>query len=230
MSGFNWVEDLSASVRKALIDKARIKVFADGCTIYAQGDVVTDVFQIITGEIRQCILTPDGQEVLMYIYRSGDLVGDSSVVEDDPYSVTILARGEVTARAWSIKDFAALRTAHPEIEAAISAQSSRRLRSTLKLLEELLTQPLAARVASRVFWLSKMIGASPDGADLSLSQADLGLMVGSARQNVNRVVQELRKLKLIETEYGRVVVRDPEGLKRYISEHQRHSRDDLSDQ
>lgn len=92
----------------------------------------------------------------MYIYKAGDLVGDSSVVDDDPYSVTILARGDVTARAWSIKDFATIRTAHHEIEAAISAQSSRRLKSTLKLVEELLTQPVAARVASRLLRLSEM--------------------------------------------------------------------------
>ncbi|MCC0473644.1 Crp/Fnr family transcriptional regulator [Pseudomonas aeruginosa] len=152
MSGFNWVEDLKPEIRKALLERARIKIFPDGATIYSQGDPVTDVFQIISGEIRQCILTEDGQEVLMYIYKAGDLVGDSSVVDDDPYSVTILARGDVTARAWSIKDFATIRTAHHEIEAAISAQSSRRLKSTLKLVEELLESP---RVSWRPFRLSQ---------------------------------------------------------------------------
>lgn len=229
MSGFNWVEDLPSGIRKALLERARIKTFPDGATIYAQGDLVTDVFQIITGEIRQCILTEDGQEVLVYIYKPGDLVGDSSVVDEDPYSVTILARGEVTTRAWSIKDFAVLRSTHQEIEAAISAQSSRRLRGALKLVEELLTQPVAARVASRFFWLSGMSETSGEGADLSLSQADIGLMVGTTRQSVNRVVTELRKLGLIETDYGKVIVKDPEGLKRYISEHQRHGRGDPGD-
>ncbi|HID9776581.1 TPA: Crp/Fnr family transcriptional regulator [Pseudomonas aeruginosa] len=224
MSGFNWVEDLKPEIRKALLERARIKIFPDGATIYSQGDPVTDVFQIISGEIRQCILTEDGQEVLMYIYKAGDLVGDSSVVDDDPYSVTILARGDVTARAWSIKDFAAIRTAHHEIESAISAQSSRRLKGTLKLVEELLTQPVAARVASRFLRLSEMGDFPIEGADLSLSQADIGLMVGTTRQSVNRVVTELRKLGLIDTDYGKVTIKDPDGLKRYISEHQRHGR------
>ena len=224
MSGFNWVKDLTSSVRKALMEKARIKSFPDGAIIYAQGDPVTDVFQIITGEIRQYILTEDGQEVLMYIYRSGDLVGDSSVVDDDPYSVTILSRGEVTTRAWSIKDFTVLRSAYPEIETAVSAQSSRRLRSALKLLEELVTQPVAARVASRFFRLAEMVEGSAEGVDLALSQADLGLMVGTTRQSVNRVVTELRRLNLIETDYGKVIVKDLDGLKRYINEHLKHGR------
>ncbi|MDG9929000.1 MULTISPECIES: Crp/Fnr family transcriptional regulator [unclassified Pseudomonas] len=229
MSGFNWVEDLAPSIRKALFEKARIKTFPDGATIYAQGDPVSDVFQIISGEIRQCILTEDGQEVLVYIYKPGDLVGDSSVVDDDPYSVTILARGEVATRAWSIKDFAALRATHHEIESAISAQSSRRLRGALKLIEELLTQPVAARVASRFLRLSEMGESSIEGADLSLSQADIGLMVGTTRQSVNRVVTELRKLGLIETDYGKIIIKDLEGLKRYIGEHQRHGRGESSE-
>lgn len=49
-------------------------------------------------------------------------------------------------------------------------------------------------------------------------------MVGSTRQSVNRVVTELRKLKLIETDYGKVMVKDPAGLRRFISAHQRHGR------
>ncbi len=53
MSGFNWVEDLKPEIRKALLERARIKIFPDGATIYSQGDPVTDVFQIISGEIRQ---------------------------------------------------------------------------------------------------------------------------------------------------------------------------------
>lgn len=222
MSGFNWIEDLRPDLRKVLFEKARIRTFPDGATVYAQGDPVTDVYQIISGELRLSILTEDGQEVLMYIYKSGDLVADSSVADDDPYSVTLQARGELTTRAWSVKDFAALRAAHHEIESAISAQSSRRLKGTLKLVEELLTQPIAARVASRLLRLAEM--GSAQGADLPLSQADIGLMVGTTRQSVNRVVTELRKLELIDTDYGKVTIKDLEGLKRYISDHQRHGR------
>lgn len=224
MSGFNWVEDLKPHTRKALIERARIKIFPDGATIYSQGDPVTDVYQIISGEVRKSILTEDGQEALMYIYKSGDLIADSSLVDDDPYSVTLLTRGEVTARAWSVSDFAALRAAHHEIESSISAQSSRRLKETLKLVEELLTLPVAARIASRFLRLSKIGDGCVEGADLALSQADIGLMVGTTRQSVNRVVTELRKQGLIETDYGKVIIKDPAGLQRYISEQKRLGR------
>lgn len=225
MSGFNWIADLRPEVRDAVLAKARVKTFADGTTIYHQGDPVVDVFQIISGEIRQCIFTEDGQEVLIYIYQPGDLVGDSSVSDGAPSSVTFITRGSVELRAWSVRDFSELINAHPEASTAVSAQLSRRLRGALRLLEEMLTQPVPARIASRFFWLSDAQGEQENGtADLALSQADIGLMVGSTRQSVNRVITELRKLKLIETNYGKVTIKDPEGLRRFISDHQRNGR------
>ncbi|MDH0605167.1 Crp/Fnr family transcriptional regulator [Pseudomonas sp. GD03869] len=223
MSGFNWIADLSPETRHALLAKARTRAFADGTTIYRQGDPVIDVFQIVSGEIRHCILTEDGQEVLIYIYQPGDLVGDSSVSDGDPSPVTVISRGPVELRAWSAKDFSEILAAHPEAASAVSAQLSRRLRGALRLLEENLTQPVPARVASRFLWLCDARGGSHE-SDLALSQADIALMVGSTRQSVNRVVTELRHLKLIETDYGKVTVKDPEGLRRYISEHQRLAR------
>ncbi|WP_428996465.1 Crp/Fnr family transcriptional regulator, partial [Pseudomonas aeruginosa] len=72
----------------------------------------------------------------------------------------------------------------------------------------MLTQPVAARVASRLLRLSEMGAPCVEGADLSLSQADIGLMVGTTRQSVNRVVTDLRKLGLIDTDYGKVTVKD----------------------
>ncbi|MER0630284.1 Crp/Fnr family transcriptional regulator [Pseudomonas aeruginosa] len=224
MNGFNWLEELSPLVRDAMLAKAKVKALPDGTTISHQGDPATEVWQIVRGEIRQCILTEDGQEVLMYIYQPGDLVGDTTVSGGILHSVTLVTKGQVKLRAWSAKDFSDLKVTYAEIGAAVTEQFSRRLLAVIRILEELLTQPVAARIASRIFWLSNMQCVSEQQGMLSISQADLGLMVGSTRQSVNRVVTELRNLKLIETVYGKVMVKDRDGLKRYISEHQRLAR------
>jgi len=227
MIGFNWIDGLNPDVRSAVLSKARIKSFAEGSTIYQQGDPVVEVFQILHGEIRQCIFTEDGQEVLIYIYQPGDLVGDSSVSDGDPSSVSFIARGSVEVRAWGAKEFSELQTTYPDVATAVTSQLSRRLRGALRILEERLTQPVPARIASRFFWLVDALGGPEHGAvDIALSQADIGLMVGSTRQSVNRVITELRKLNLIETNYGKVKVIDAAGLRRYISEHQRQGRSD----
>jgi CRP/FNR family transcriptional regulator, cyclic AMP receptor protein len=145
MIGFNWIEDLSPLTRNAVHEKSRLRSFPGGTTLYQQNDPIIEVFQIVSGEVRQCILTADGQEVLIYIYKPGDVIGDSSVVDEEPYSVTYITRGESVLRVWKARDFNDLRATHHEVESAVAAQISRRLRSVLRMLEELLTQPVAAR-------------------------------------------------------------------------------------
>ena len=86
-----------------------------------------------------------------------------------------------------------------------------------------MTLPVAARIASRFVSLAQMQKSEKVAVSLSLSQSDIGLMVGSARPNVSRAIRELRELGLIETDYGRILVKNREGRVRYRSDHGRQT-------
>jgi CRP/FNR family cyclic AMP-dependent transcriptional regulator len=220
MSAFNWVENLSEETQTVFLGRARERVLPDGATVYRQGDQVLEVFQIISGEIRQCVFTEDGHEVLFYIYRAGDLVCDSAVDEDEPYAATITTRGETRLRVWSTKELRSFRARFPEVESALSIQMSRRLRGAVRLIGELLTQSVASRIASRLLWLTELEG----GGALSISQSDLGLMVGATRQSVNLVLKDMRKHGLIEANYGKIIITSSTGLSAYAAESHRLGR------
>ena len=93
-----------------------------------------------------------------------------------------------------------------------------------------MTLPVAARIASRFVSLAQMQKSEKVAVSLSLSQSDIGLMVGSARPNVNRAIRELRELGLIETDYGRILVKNREGLVRYINDHGRQTKNNIDDE
>ncbi|MBZ5794537.1 Crp/Fnr family transcriptional regulator [Burkholderia contaminans] len=222
-SGFNWVDDLSPEVRNDVVARARTCNVLDGTLLLRQGDVATEVFQIISGEIRQFVLTSDGQEVLLYVYCRGDVVADGSAIDGDPCPVTITTRGATTLRVWSIEDFTELRRLHPQIDTLLAMQISRRLRATLQVIERLVTLPVAARIASHIAELSELHGMPEDGGSLELSKSDLALMLGTTRQSVSVVVNELKSLGLIDTKYGKVVVQNLGGLRRYVDGHRHNS-------
>lgn len=214
---FNWIDDLSPDARAAVLARARVKALADGTILYRQGDITTDLFQIVVGEIRKYVLTPDGQEVLLYIYGAGDVVADSSAIDRDPYPVTISTRGAARLRFWSVEDFAELRQAFTEIDSLLALQMSRRLRGALLLAQELVTLDASARVAARIAALTDLQGSVRRDQPIALSQSDLGLMVGITRQSVNQILNELKALQLIDAHYGRITVRDLTGLKLYAA-------------
>ncbi len=224
MTGFNWTTELSPPTQEKLLTSARKLSLPDGNTIYREGDEVTDVFQIVSGQIRKCMITEDGQEVLIYVYGAGDFLGDSSAGDEDPYSVTIVTRGKTELRAWSTRHFAELRATFPELEAAVSRQTNKRLRYVLRLLSDLLTKPAPVRIASRLLWLCEMQPESANDIDLDTSQADIGLMVGSSRQTVNQVLTDLRNRDVLQTDYGRIVVKNVAELRAYIQEKTRQNK------
>lgn len=223
MRGFNWIDELSPQVRDAVLRCAHPRTVADSKILYQNGDRVTEIFQIVSGAIRKCILTEDGQEILLYVYGPGDIVADSPVASDESSPVTLTTRGETRLRVWKAGDLKLLRDQHREVDMALVRQIDRRLREALQLIEELLTLPVAARIASRFAQLSDLRKPSDRGIDLMLSQVDIGLMVGSTRQSVSRVVNELRELGLIEPLYGKIIIKDRSGLNRYVREHHRSS-------
>lgn len=216
MSAFNWIDDLNPAARDAMLARARERALPDATILYRQGDVTTEFFQIVSGEIRKFVVNQEGLEVLIYIYSPGDVVADSSAIDRDPYPVTIATRGPTKLRVWRVTDFAELRLRHPEIDAALALQSSRRLRGTLLAIEEFVTMSVAARVASRIATLAELHGVSSNGL-LVLSQSDLGLMVGTTRQSVNQIIHELKALQLIDTHYGKILIKDLPGLRRFAT-------------
>lgn len=220
MAAFNWIENLPPGIQFDLLGRARERVFADGTTLYRQGDHVREVFQIVSGEIRQSFFTEDGHEVLFYIYKAGDLVCDSAIHENEPYPATISTRGETRLRVWPAGEISYLRARFPEVEAALSIQMSKRLRGTVRLVGELLTQSVSSRIASRLIWLSEL----EKGGILTISQSDLGLMVGATRQSVNAVLKDLRSHGLIEANYGQIHVKSSAAMLSYVEKSYRLGR------
>lgn len=213
--GFNWLAQLSAEAANALVARAHCRTIAPATALYQQGDQTTEVFQIVSGEVRQFLLTEDGREVLLYINRPGDVVADSSALDGEPYPVFIETRGEAVLRVWSVADLTQLRAIFPEIDTALARQMSKRMRAFLMLIEELCTLPMPARVAGRILALAETSGQDR----LRISQADIAMMAGVARSSVNEILGELRAKGLVGTEYGHVTVLDRTGLSAFRASH-----------
>ncbi len=213
MAGFNWIDELPAAVRADVLSLATVRKCKNGELIYQQGDITSQFFQVISGKVRQFIVTSDGQEVLVYLYGRGDVVGDSAVLDRSPYPVSIACEGPTRLHAWSLATFGELRRRHPEIDIAIALQTSRRMRAFLDRIVELCTLPTPARIVSRLLSLARTTGQR----EIKVSQADLALKVGATRQSVNEVIVELRSRGLLSTHYGTITLHDLNGLADFLA-------------
>jgi CRP-like cAMP-binding protein len=70
-------------------------------------------------------------------------------------------------------------------------------------MEESLLQPLPIRLARRLCAL-----AADFGSEVHISQEQLGIFVGAARESVNRQLQSWRKDGILDLQRGRIMLQN----------------------
>ena len=143
----------------------------------------------------------------------GDLFGEIALFDGQPRTADAIA-----SRAVGI--------VHGPAQPISSASSSASRASQLRMLEllcqrirwvsdrmeEAVLLPLHARLARRLCAL-----ADDFGSEVHISQEELGVYVGAARESVNRQLQEWRRAGIIELQRGRILLLDIDRLQRRSS-------------
>jgi CRP-like cAMP-binding protein len=179
--------------------------------LFVAGSRATNVFAVATGTLRVFTSGPGGTEPTLALLSPGDLVGELGVLDDVPRSTSVgaLRRSdvvEVPARAF--------RDAYdhdPGIPRRLVALLSERMRSLNDGFTDLASLDLGGRLAKYLVVEAEQTGR--DTFKLSLTQAELGQLLGGARQTVNQVMQSLERAGLVEVSGRTVRVLDREGLR-----------------
>jgi HEAT repeat protein len=122
---------LSPSDLKQVAAIAEEATFPDGEVLAYQGEQGDAMFVIISGEVRVC-LEKDEQPVEVARRRSGEYVGELSIVNREPRNATLIAAGDVRALCIDQKSFEGLIRERPEVSLVIIQVLSKRLREVME--------------------------------------------------------------------------------------------------
>ena len=120
-------EDLSPTDLKQVASIAEEELFADGDMIAQQGEPGDALFVIVSGEV-SVVIPKDGRNVEAARRRSGDYVGEMSIVNREPRMATLIAVGDVRALCIDQKSFEGLIRERPEVSLAVIKVLSKRLK------------------------------------------------------------------------------------------------------
>lgn len=179
--------------------------------LFVAGSRATNVFAVASGTLRVFTSGPGGTEPTLALLSPGDLVGELGVLDGVPRSTSVGALRksdivEVPARA-----FLDAYDRDPAIPRRLVALLSERMRSLNDGFTDLASLDLGGRLAKYLLLESEQHGR--DRFRLSLTQAELGQLLGGARQTVNQVMQSLERAGLVEVTGRTVHVLDREGLR-----------------
>ena len=208
----SWLQNVTPETRQALSKAERKMTLSRGQTLYERKAEPTGIFLIMDGHVRLTFQSRSGAHHLLKIGAPGGVVGDLACVDGHPYPVFNEAMTPCILEFISRKSFETLRAKFPDINAALLEHFSRLSRTLINIMEVTFLGDINARVASRIAFLAREYGSHK----LTLSQTDLGLMVGLSRQATNAALKHLSDLKLVDTNYGKINILDFEALVAYI--------------
>lgn len=194
---------------------AAVKRAARNDIILRRGDPSSGASIIVAGRVRIGTMAEDGREVALGVLGPGDVIGEMSVLDGEEVSADVTALEDCVLLFIDRARFLRLLRADADLCLRLMAVLCRRLRRANAVLEDMALLDLAARLARLLLRLAKDYGA-PAGRgtriEVKLSQKDLGTLVGSSREKVNKQLREWETAQVLGKDQGRMVILRPDVL------------------
>jgi CRP-like cAMP-binding protein len=180
--------------------------------IVREGDFGLKVFLLASGRVKMTQVSRTGQEVILRIRRSGDVVGGLGMSAGETHSSSSVALEPCEVLLWDSRIFESFCERIP----ALRRNAMRILSSALQVMEEcfceLATHRVAPRLARTVLRLFEQSGNPKRVTPISLTCEELGQMTGTTLFTVSRLLCKWAELGLIHPEHKTISIKDFQGL------------------
>jgi CRP/FNR family cyclic AMP-dependent transcriptional regulator len=200
---------LTGEQANAVAQAVSKKRFKRGEMIVEQGRKSNALFIVLSGRCR--VLTTDsrGREVIIATLRTGDCIGEMSLIDNEPHSATVLSEVQTDVLVLGRAEFDRCVADNIQMARAVMTGLVKRLRRADQKIESLALMDVYGRVAHAL-----LEQASPDVQGQmvirdKISRQDIAKMVGASREMVSRVMKDLEERGYIETQDGgSIIIKD----------------------
>ncbi len=210
---------LSDSEIADLGSSLRLMSLKNGQTLFHKGDEGTALYIVKRGRIKIVLSSSVGDEIIVTLFSDGEFFGEMAILDGDPRSADAIAIGATEVFVLRRNDFLSFLQHNKNAIQSVLSLLTRRLRTTDELLEDTCFLSISARLRKKLVELSKTYGREvADGVqlELSLTQKELGDMIGATRESINKELRILRQKDLISKDGNKIKLLDIERLKRRI--------------
>lgn len=191
--------------------RVRRCTFHPGQYILFEGEPPPGLFFVLRGRVRLSCTAPDGREQVLAMVGPGENFNAVPIFDGQPNLATARAMSPVECLLLLRPDLLDLIQRHPGLALAMLCEMSGQLRELVSLVEDLAFRTVRARLARQ------LLTEAAEGA-AELTQQELAERTGTVREIAGRALRRLAEEGLVRLERGRVIVLDPDGLKRVVEE------------
>ncbi len=204
---------------EAVAAVAMSRSFEAGQVIFREGDASNTCYVVSRGHARAIRAHPDGRQIVLATFGPGDFFGELAMFDDELRSATVESTDPLDVVAIRGEEMRRLMYQHAEIAVKLAVSLVRRLRGANERLARQSFQTVQSRVAAVLGQLvdqARSEGAEGEDVTITATQADLAKLAGSSRESASRFLAVLERAGVITQGRGRLVVHDPDALRRYV--------------
>jgi CRP/FNR family transcriptional regulator len=204
---------------------AVLRRFERDRVILREGDRGDTCYVIRSGRARVTREHPDGRAITLTNMGPGEIFGELAMFGGEVRSATVEAIEDLEAVAILADDLKRLLRQHPDMAVKLIGALGAKLREANERIARQSFQKVSSRVAGVLARLIETGSGtstldSDDGPKREIvvrsTQADLAQLAGASREATSRFLAGLQRAGVVTCRRGRVVVHDPEALRRYI--------------
>lgn len=182
------------------------RIYQPGQMIYLQGAQPDCFYYLQKGTVHSFISLPNGEERVIKVHHTGDLMGEASFFDQCPRVTSAVAMKESRIIAVTRSQLDELIVAHPELALPMLQHLAR----TVRILSHHVNDSVFPAEQRIIRYLLKR-EKDDDGA-IHCTHEEIGQAVGASRVTVSRTLSNLTKSGIIKTGYGSIWIMDSERI------------------
>jgi CRP-like cAMP-binding protein len=189
--------------------------------IFLECDSPRKLYVVVKGEVKLLKQTEDGREMIVEMAYPGEIFGEEAIFDGQPYPLTAQALSDSEILSITRTDFFSFLRDNPDLALEIITELGTRLREAQNTIRALAMERVEWRIARVLLILSRKAGSvEADGVsiDLDLTRQDIADMAATTVETTIRVLSNFKKIGLVETGKGKIILRDKGKLEEMVSE------------
>lgn len=197
-----------------------LRQYPRNSTIFVEAQERTTIYFIQTGSIKITRVDNSGNEQVITLLQKGDMFPHVGFFDDSPYPGTAQTITDCRLLAISIKDFDRLLNSNPQIAKSVMKIMAKKILQLQSRLQVVISGDVHQKVVMSLLRLVQEYGiVKEDGILISipLTHQDLANMLGMSRESVNRVLNQLKKEKILNINRKGILIYNLNSLENKLS-------------
>ena len=203
--------DLPAEDLELLTANKSEQGYKKGEIIFREGGFPSGIFYITEGKVKKYKVDKDGREQIIYVANTGELLGYHAVLGEDRYPDSAAALEESKIAFIPKEDFLAALQQSKVLDKRLLKTLSHEFAVLANSLTLFAQKSVRERLALQLIVIREKykVNFQPGmPVEINMSRDDLASLVGTARENVVRVLSELKEKGIVETKGRKIIVHD----------------------